>query len=485
MSCCPKQFFIISFHNMALHALLLLATPAFLVAEEVCEELGLLQHMRSPKVLDTAPLPDLREMLIRYGINGGEERVNTMDREERRDTMLTVLGLSKGQADGALEYGIAAAHLPGTCGLIIAGNWDDDERFNPGNFPYGDDAHNDFLHCMAGRPCKDGLADEPRCTPQIVRKCTNDPVGNSNKENRKKRGFVVLGLSERLPTDKDLAAFAYMALLASNLGIMRKCADESEDPTEGGHKPYDSQGNEMPVREEKGFCYMKQYLKDPKCPYGVLINVIKTQIQIEERGGDEENLNVGIQELAQTARRVLAKNDGSKTATIVSVDFDLQGGTLASGGDQGVRDFEVDNSDGVGPATKSFTSSVTFTEKSSFTKTKGWTFTGSATFEVPVVGGVSLTMSASTTHSFENNTETTKTKTESETWNVNVPEGKMLRGKIIWSSWKADVPYTMVLRNSLGREFTVHGIWHGVMAGKSRIQLDEGQEDYLLQHQQF
>jgi len=213
-------------------------------------------------------------------------------------------------------------------------------------------------------------------------------------------------------------------------------------------------------------------LQDPKCPFDALLEVIKDQIEIEEIV--PENLDVGVEELARIAQRVLQKDDGSRTGTIVSVDFDLQDGTLVSAGDRFMEEFVIDNPNPNLPVTQAITRSFAGTFKSSFTKTDGWSFTGSADFKVPVFGGsVGMSMSATTTHSFSNSTEMSQTITRSNRWTITVPARISQSGKIMWQSWKADVPYTMVLRNSLGKEFTVHGIWDGVLAGESFVKTYE------------
>ena len=112
---------------------------------------------------------------------------------------------------------------------------------------------------------------------------------------------------------------------------------------------------------------------------------------------------------------------------------------------------------------------------STFSKTEGVTTTSSvssdASVGLPEIGDIldfnsssSISSSVTNTVSFSQGETTRKTKTISETYEVEVPAYTFYRLETFVKSYEINVKYIATLRNEGGTTFRVKGVWKGVQA---------------------
>jgi hypothetical protein len=115
-------------------------------------------------------------------------------------------------------------------------------------------------------------------------------------------------------------------------------------------------------------------------------------------------------------------------------------------------------------------------ETSSFNSSHGFTFSVSGETEVgiPLVGKTKVTMSASTTNTWEYGKSKSNEITRSVEIPVKVPSCTKVIGTAIVKSQKTTIPYTAVGKSKLtGEEIKLSGRWAGVQAGDIRVTWDQ------------
>lgn len=140
-----------------------------------------------------------------------------------------------------------------------------------------------------------------------------------------------------------------------------------------------------------------------------------------------------------------------------------------------VDTYTVDNTKSSVPIKRSKTVSTTVENTSTFSKTEGVTTISSvssdASVGLPVIGDIldfnsssSISSSITNTVSFSQDETTRKTKTISETYEVEVPAYTFYRLETFVKSYEINVKYIATLRNEGGTTFRVKGVWKGVQA---------------------
>lgn len=161
--------------------------------------------------------------------------------------------------------------------------------------------------------------------------------------------------------------------------------------------------------------------------------------------------------------------------TIENIEYTLyDGGSLDSTSTM-VDIYTVDNTKSSVPIKRSKTITTTVENTSTFSKTEGVStsssISSSTSVGLPLIDKLlnfnsssSISSSITNTVSFSQGETTRKTKTISETYDVEVPAYTFYRLETLVKSYKINVRYIATLKSDEGKTFRVKGIWNGIQA---------------------
>mgnify|MGYP001777366012 CR=1 FL=1 len=164
--------------------------------------------------------------------------------------------------------------------------------------------------------------------------------------------------------------------------------------------------------------------------------------------------------------------------TIEDIEYTFYDGGSLDSASVAVDTYTLDNTHSSVPVKRSWTVTTTVENTSTFSNTEGVStsssLSSSTSVGLPLIDDVlnfnsssSISSSITNTTSFSQGETTRKTKTISETYEMEVPAYTFYRLETIVKSYKINVRYIATLKGDEGTTFRVKGVWNGVQAAET------------------